>query len=117
MSHLPNYAQAIIEDSKLLEYALSPESERGRHKAKRFEHILGFNLANWQMLKQAILAALPYHESVLRSETPFGIKYSVSLPIIGANGQKAEVLTVWQFDRQSDGTLNDWPRLVTLYIP
>ena len=39
------------------------------------------------------------------------------LPITGPNGRTADVLTVWQFDRQADGALADAPRLVTIYIP
>ena len=29
MHPLPNYARAVIEDSKLVRYALNPENERG----------------------------------------------------------------------------------------
>jgi hypothetical protein len=46
MTLLPNYASAVIEDSKLVSYALNPHSERGQHKARVFEHALGFNLSN-----------------------------------------------------------------------
>ncbi len=56
---LPNCERAIIEDSKLVDYALSPENERGRHKARVFERALGFTRTNWQDLKRAILDALP----------------------------------------------------------
>lgn len=116
MSRLPNFIQAVIEDSKLLDYALNPENERGRHKARVFQSALGFNLANWQMLRQAILEGLPDYDALLTSETPFGAKYRVTLSITGPNDRKADVLTIWQFDRLPDGTLNSRPRLVTLYI-
>jgi hypothetical protein len=33
MNPLPNWERALIEDSKLVEYALNPQSERGQHKA------------------------------------------------------------------------------------
>ena len=42
----------MIEDSKLVSYALNPQSERGRHKARVFESTLGFNLSNWEQLKK-----------------------------------------------------------------
>ena len=117
MSALPNCEHAFIEDDKLLEYALSPRSERGQHKARVFESALGFNLSNWQELRQAVLSALPKQEATLTGENVFGRKHQVLLPITGPNGRTADVLTVWQFDRQADGTLADAPRLVTIYIP
>lgn len=116
MNFLPEYDRAIIEESKLIEYALNPENERGQHKARVIESALGFNLSNWEQLQQAILEALPHHEAIFISETPFGIKYRVDLVISGPNKQTANLLTVWQFDRQPDGTTREWPRLITLYV-
>ena len=72
MSALPNCERAFIEDSKLLDYALSPLSERGQHKARVFESALGFNLSNWQELREAVLAALPKQEATLPGENLFG---------------------------------------------
>ncbi|MBC8461648.1 MAG: hypothetical protein H8D67_27055 [Deltaproteobacteria bacterium] len=113
---LPNCESAIIENSKLTEYALNPDSDTGTHKARVFQSALGFNLTNWQLLKQAILDMLPQHEAQFKSETIFGKKYTVELSITGPNGNTVPVLTAWQFDRRPDGTLSEVPRLVTLYI-
>ena len=33
MHPLPNYEEAVIEDSKFVSYALDPQSGRGQHKA------------------------------------------------------------------------------------
>jgi len=100
----------------LTEYALNPDSDVGKHKARVFQSALGFNLTNWRLLKQAILEALPQHEAQFKSETIFGKKYTVELLVTGPNGNSVPVLTAWQFDRQPDGTLSEAPRLVTLYI-
>lgn len=116
MSALPNHGHATIEDGKLVEYALSLGSERGRHKARVFENALGFSIANWQQLKEAILDALPECDAEFRSETVFGRKYEVVVPVTGPNGRTVEVMTVWQFDRQPDETFAIAPRLVTLYV-
>ena len=117
MNPLPNWERAIIEDSKLVEYALNPQSERGQHKARVFQSALGFNLSNWEHLKQVILDMLPSHEATLTSETAFGKKYEALLSIMGPNGRRVDVMTVWQFDRLPDGTLHPAPRLVTIYVP
>jgi Domain of unknown function (DUF6883) len=117
MNPLPNCDRAVIEESKLVDYALNPQSERGRHKARVFESALGFNLSNWELLRRAILDALPHHDAKLTGESMFGRKHEVLLPIHGPNGYTEGVLTVWQFDRLADDTLNDEPRMITLYIP
>jgi hypothetical protein len=118
MIPLPNCEQAVIEDSKLVRYALNPDSERGQHKARVFARTLGFNLSNWELLKQAILAALPAQPATLTSETVFGKKYEVVMPITGPNGRTVNVITVWQFDRLPESVqYADVPRLVTLYLP
>ena len=46
MNLLPNHEHAVIEDSKSIHYALNPQNERGRHKARVFESTLGYNLSN-----------------------------------------------------------------------
>jgi hypothetical protein len=118
MNPLPNCEEAVVEDSKFVSYALNPQSGRGQHKARVFESVLGFNLSNWEQLKQAIFDALPYRPATLTSETVFGKKYEVVVPITGANGRTVDVVTIWQFDRLPDGVqFADVPRLVTLYIP
>ena len=101
-----------------MSYALNPQSELGQHKARVFESALGFNLSNWEQLQQAILDTLPSRSATLISETVFGKKYEVVVPITGANGRTVEVITIWQFDRLPDGVqFANAPRLVTLYIP
>lgn len=113
---LPNHDQAVIEDSKLRDYALNPRNERGQHKARVFGSALGFDLTNWEQLKQAILDTLRHHEATMISETPFGRKYTVALPVTGANGRTVDVMTIWQFDRLANGSFSEVPRLVTLYV-
>jgi hypothetical protein len=100
----------------LLDYALNPLNERRQHKARVFERALGFNLTNWSLLKQAILAALLNHPANMRDETVFGRKYEVVMLLAGVDERTADVMTVWQFDRLPDGTQNAAPRLVTLYV-
>lgn len=118
MAPLPHSARAVIEDGTLVRYALNPHSERGQHKARVFAQALGFDLSNWELLKHAIIEALPARPATLLSETVFGKKYEVIVPVTGPNGRTAEVLTVWQFDRLPDSVqYADTPRLVTLYLP
>ena len=100
MNLLPNHERAIIEDSKLIHYALNPQNERGQHKARVFESALGFNLSNWIQLKVAILKALPHHEATLTSETAFGKKFEVVLSIAGLSGRTADIMNLWCYFRE-----------------
>jgi hypothetical protein len=67
-------------------------------------------------LEQAIRNALCNHPAQLASDEPVGLKYTVVISITGPNGQTADVLTVWIYDCQADGSVSDYPRLVTLRV-
>ena len=105
---LPNYQKAVIPRSKLEDYALNPAHEDGKHKARLFKSILGFERADWQKLEKVILDELPYHEALLSREDKWGKYYSVSLLIVGPNGKKAIVQTIWIME-----TGKDYPRFIT----
>ncbi len=105
---LPNYQKAVIPRSKLEDYALNPAHKDGQHKARLFKSILGFEKANWQKLEKAILDELPYYEAVFSREDKWGKFYSVSLRIVGLNGNTAIVRTIWKIE-----TGTDYPSFVT----
>ena len=107
-SALPKYEKAVIPRAKLEEYALNPAHKDGRHKARLFKSILGFEKADWQTLVKLILDELPYHEAVLSREDKWGKFYSVTLPIIGPNGNTAVVQTIWKI-----ATETGYPSFVT----
>ena len=56
---VPGAENAVIEDSKLLLYALNPDHPQGRGKALFFEAI-GYTRADYEELRTGILALLPY---------------------------------------------------------
>ncbi|MCA1635045.1 MAG: hypothetical protein LC802_15485 [Acidobacteria bacterium] len=105
---LPNYQKAVIPRSKLEEYALNPAHKDGRHKARLFKSILGFEKADWQKLEKIILDELPCYEAVFSRKDKWGEFYSVSLQIIGLNGNTAIVQTIWVIE---PGT--NYPSFVT----
>lgn len=105
---LPSYEKAVIPRSKLEDYALNPAHTDGRHKARLFKSILGFEKADWQKLEKIILDELPYHEAVFSLEDKWGKFYSVSLPIVGLNGNTAIVQTIWIIKKGKD-----YPSFVT----
>ena len=72
---LPNGDRAIVEDAKLLEYALNPHHPVGRGHAELFEMLLGINRANHHILKDPLLRAARELDVVPGKPTPFGGKY------------------------------------------
>ena len=60
MNPLPNYEEAVIEDSKFMSYALNPQSDRGQHKARVFESALGFNLIELGTLEAGHFGRPPF---------------------------------------------------------
>ncbi|HEV7857361.1 MAG TPA: hypothetical protein VGO91_01810 [Pyrinomonadaceae bacterium] len=105
---LPNYQKAVIPRGKLEGYALNPAHSAGRHKARLFKSILGFEKSDWQKLEKIILDELPYYEAVPAREDQWGKFYSVSMPIVGLNGNTAIVQTIWKIV-----TGTDYPSFVT----
>jgi hypothetical protein len=105
---LPNYEKAVIPRGKLEGYALDLSHKDGRHKARLFKSILGFEKADWQALEKIILDELPYHEAALSRVDKWGEFYSVSLPVAGPNGKTAVVQTIWKIE-----TGTDFPGFVT----
>lgn len=106
---LPNYHMAVIPPAKLEKYALNPRhvahvwgKSSGKDKARVFKSALGFDLSNWELLRQRILEELPYHEATLGAADEYGQRYTVTLPITGPNGKTAAVLTAWIIAPGSD---------------
>lgn len=99
---LPNYQNAVIPREKLEKYCLDPQhvslpygKSGGKDKARVFKAVLGFEQGDWELLKDRILEALPYHEAIVRHEDEHGKRYTVQIAITGPNGKREMVLTGW----------------------
>lgn|SRR5437660_8039122 len=106
---LPNHQSALITREKLENYCLNPQhvsraygKSSGKDKARVFKAALGFDQTNWELLRQRILEALPYHEAVFRNEDEHGKRYNSELPITGPNGNTEVVLTGWIIRPETD---------------
>jgi Domain of unknown function (DUF6883) len=107
---LPNGEQAIVEDRKLLEYVLNPIHPVGKHHALLFSKLLGIDLGNAHVLKEALLTAAlnrPVDAEIVIEE---GRKYEMRFTMSGPAGVKT-VLAVWIINLGTER-----PRLVTCYV-
>jgi filamentous hemagglutinin len=93
---LSDIAESIrIDPRKLTHYALNHDSPQGKHKAVRFEKLLGFTQANHTSLLHKIEAGTMYAEITFHSEDRFGKRYTADIPIKGTKGRHAVVRTGW----------------------
>jgi predicted transcriptional regulator len=105
---LPNRENALIEISKITEYLLNINHERGGDKARLLIEF-GYSRENWQQLENDIRQ---YHleADVTKSrETIYGTRYEISAVLITPSGKSLLVTTAWQINLGKD-----YPRLITL---
>lgn len=108
---LQNYQRAVIPRVKVEKYVLDPTHPVGKHKAVVFKSVLGFEQADWELMRDSIVAELPYHEAVPGKTDQYGTRYNVSVSITGPNGCTVDVLTAWIFESG-----NDYPSFVTAFV-
>lgn len=90
-----------IHDEKLLKYALDPTHPRGKHKAKVFDQVLGYNQNNWNELKSELLKKIPKENIAKTVYSEKGFRYATKTSITGPSGRSADVLTVWRNEGDS----------------
>jgi filamentous hemagglutinin len=100
-----------VDPAKLTTYALNRHHPRGRHKARIFEAILGYNLENYgSLLKEIETKALDSQAQLLHVDE-HGHHYRVDIDIVGANGNQATVRTGWLIMPGQNNAV-----LTTLYV-
>lgn len=105
---LLNHEHAVVPEEKI-RYALHDRDKRRAFEALGYSERQG----NWRVLRDEILAALPFCSASVSHQDQWGLTYNVDLEISGAEGKTAPVRTKWIF-RLQDG--EDFPRLVTFYV-
>ena len=108
---LPNPDRAILPPEKLEGYSLNPNHSEGRHKALVFQSALGITVSNSQVLRDALYEAIRTYEALPTKQNAYGQKYQIDFEMTRM-GKSALVRSVWivRFNE-------DFPRLVTCYIP
>ena len=107
--NLPNADQAIIPLGKVRDYLLSAANPRARGKAAFFQ-ALGFDPAQWEVLRDALLEVARTGDASPGQDSEFGMKYEIRATIIGPTGRHAVIRTVWIVNAGEDR-----PRFITGY--
>lgn len=84
---MPNAGRAVVDLAKLLDYCLSTDHPRGRHKARVFQLVLGFTSAEADELVTLLMIAARNDEAVPGEHDDYGQRYTVDFLVTGPRGQ------------------------------
>jgi hypothetical protein len=77
----------------------------------RFFGQLGFELAAWETLAQALREHAQQHEVRIVTDTPFGPRYEIRGELYSPDGRSPIVCTIWQMNHGKVA-----PRLITAFL-
>ncbi len=104
--------QVVIDPRKITHYALNPNHEEGKHKARVFESALGYNLTNYQPLLNQIVSLALDAEVEFNRLNEYGQFFQANFTIEGIAGQRVPLFISWRIPPDTREA-----HLVTLFIP
>jgi hypothetical protein len=108
-SRLPNADLAVIDEHKLTHYLLASDHPAGRAKAALFQRY-GYGVADWRVLRDALLLHARTAQVVSIGDTEFGRKYVLEGILDARSGRRLRLRAVWFMNADEIA-----PRLVTAY--
>jgi hypothetical protein len=106
---VPNAERAIVDMSKLRDYALNPTHRVGGHKARLFAKLLGMTLSDSEALRDILLDVAQSESAILGELDEHGQRYVIDFLLTWQNN-RAMVRSAWIIRPDED-----FPRLVTCY--
>lgn len=107
---LPNSENAVVDMRKLLDYCLSPDHPRGRHKARVFAARLGFGAANADVLRDLLLSAVATLDAVPTRSDNYGQRYTIDIVVMRPT-ENVTVRSCWIIRAGED-----FARLTSCYV-
>ena len=107
---LPAGNRAIVELAKIERYALAPEHEEGKHKARVFAAALGLGREHSGWLRERLLDAARTRDCIATGTTRFGTRYAIDF-LLNHAGRSAMLRSCWIVRVEED-----FPRLTTCYV-
>jgi len=108
---LPNANRALVDITKLRDYALDVVHKEGKHKARVFAAALGLTRNDADWLREQLLAVARTHVCRPGRKTEHGQRYVLDFTL-NRSSKSALVRSVWNI-RPAE----DFPRLVTCFVP
>ena len=107
---LPGGDRAIVDREKLVGHCLSVDHPRGKHKARMFARVLGFNAEYADELREALLEAAAGNDATVSHADRYGERYVIDFVVSGPRGT-GTVRSTWILLRGDDR-----PRLTSCYV-
>lgn len=108
MTKIPDYQNAYMQASKLLDYLLDPNHRKGASKA-RFFFGCGFTRQRWNQLAGALTGHVQANDYTSAKQTRFGAIYVVQCVLRTPDGTDPCIRSVWEVRS------GEHPRLITAY--
>lgn len=106
---LPGAEIATAAPAKFEQYLFNPENPKGWAKGVAFTSHLGYDISNWEELREEILTRSKLFPSRALGDFGFGMKYEQLLILYGKTGRPANVVVGWIMQ-------NGAPQLTSAYI-
>ena len=106
---LPHHESAVVPQTKITGYLLSPTHRDGRSKADFFTRF-GFSADSWEELAMALLRHAADHEVTRVEDSPFGTRYVVEGTMPAPDGRAPAICSIWFIE-----TGEQIPQFVTAY--
>lgn len=107
---LPNAERAFVDITKLRDYSLNPNHDKGKHKARVFQSALGFTASDAERLQELVMEAALNCVSSPGEGTPYGQRFVVDFEVAGLSGA-VTIRSAWIVRNDED-----FPRLTSCYI-
>ncbi len=107
---VPNAENAVVDIRKLTDYALDPNNEVGKHKARVFASALNLTQKDAPVLQAALLEAVRTIEATIGKLDEHGQRYTVDFEFEW-RGKSAVIRSAWIIDTNSE-----IPRLTTCLV-
>ncbi len=92
---LPFAINATAANEKFTKYFFQPENINGYAKGRAFTSRLGYNINNWEEMKDEILLAAGKYPAKYRNSDKYGDRYSQLVILQGKKRTPANVLLAW----------------------
>lgn len=92
---LPNALSATADNRKFTEYLFGGTNERGLAKGAAFTSRLGYDIDNYDKLKDEILKKASKYPAVFKGSNSHGYKYEQKMVLYGLKNKPANVLIAW----------------------
>ena len=106
---LPGVEEAFAAPAKFEQYLFNPENPKGWAKGVAFTNRLGYDISNWEELRDEILTRSKLFPAKAKTNLGYGIRYDQLLILYGKTGRPANVVAAWIME-------NGTPRLTSVYI-